>query len=363
MMATSHATTNATTGHRSGATRRALTTSRRRATRTCAEVKQPGSGSDGQEWSLEKKAMWSAARKAMREKRVLTGKAEFANRGGLVVGIDDGDVSYQGFVPVSQVDPARFWAEGVAYGEETTLESWRKVQILTGIVGSEVRVIVMDTNRASESILLSERSVNVIDYMNSHSVGENVPGRVRNLTDFGAFVDLEDESGKLNGVVGLCLKQDISWDRIQHPDQVLQKGQRVVVKLVEYDEMTNRLKLSLKQTQMDPLLETLDTLLPPVFDEAKVVPMGAPLPGLLELVEKLIDEDGIIKVTAGRQAQESRVVSQDLELWLTNQKVEDGFNLIARAGRMCQEVHVITEPTVSTDDMKAMVKRVAKKVY
>ena len=70
-----------------------------------------------------------------------------------------------------------------------------------------------------------------------------------------------------------------------------------------------------------------------------------------------------MKVTAGRQAQESRVVSQDLELWLTNKKVEDGYNLIARAGRMCQEVHVITEPSVSAEDMKQIVKRVAKNVY
>ena len=144
---------------------------------------------------------------------------------------------------------------------------------------------------------------------------------------------------------------------------MLKVGQRVTAKISDYNAKDRKIKLSIKDTTMDPLLETLDTLLPPVFDESKVVPMGAPLPGLLELVEKLVDVDGVLKVTAGRQAQESRVVSQDLELWLTNSKVEDGYNLIARAGRMCQEVHVITEAGVTPEDMKAIVKKVAKNVY
>ena len=59
--------------------------------------------------------------------------------------------------------------------------------------------------------------------------------------------------------------------------------------------------------------------------------------------------------TLDPQAIEQRVVSQDLELWLTNANVEDGYNLLARAGRQVQEIHVVTELT--RDAIKVAIKR------
>jgi hypothetical protein len=112
----------------------------------------------------------------------------------------------------------------------------------------------------------------------------------------------------------------------------------------------------------DPLLETLDTVLPPPAreDGAGAAPADeAPLPGLLDICDALRAVPGIAAVTLGRRAMEQRVVSQDLELWLTNDPVADGYNLVARAGRAVQEVHVVT--SLARDDIKAAVQRCTAK--
>ncbi len=115
---------------------------------------------------------------------------------------------------------------------------------------------------------------------------------------------------------------------------------------------------SLKQLQADPLLETLDTIMPvampePSVDEDEL--LDTPLPGLMDICSNLLTEDGIDAVIPGRQAVEQRVVSQDLELWLTNVVVEDGYNLLARAGRQVQEIHVVTK--LGRDSIKQAIKR------
>ena len=71
-------------------------------------------------------------------------------------------------------------------------------------------------------------------------------------------------------------------------------------------------------------------------------------------------DEGVDAVTLGRQALESRVVSQDLELWMTNDKVVDGYNLVARAGRQVQEVHV--KSSLSREDIKLAVVRVTSRI-
>ena len=83
--------------------------------------------------------------------------------------------------------------------------------------------------------------------------------------------------------------------------------------------------------------------------------LDTPLPGLMDICANLLTEDGIDAVIPGRQAVEQRVVSQDLELWLTNAVVADGYNLLARAGRQVQEIHVVTG--LNRDSIKLAIKR------
>ena len=86
--------------------------------------------------------------------------------------------------------------------------------------------------------------------------------------------------------------------------------------------------------------------------------MEASLPGLLRICAELLSEDGVEAVIPGRTAVERRVVSQDLELWLTNVQVEDGYNLLARSGRQVQEIHVVTN--LNREAIKRAIKRAAR---
>lgn len=78
--------------------------------------------------------------------------------------------------------------------------------------------------------------------------------------------------------------------------------------------------------------------------------------GLAALVEALRAAAGVEAVTLGRQAREQRVVSQDLELWMTNEKVTDGYSLVARYGRLVQELHLRSQ--LDRDAVKLLVLRV-----
>lgn len=106
----------------------------------------------------------------------------------------------------------------------------------------------------------------------------------------------------------------------------------------------------------------LDTLLAPLATRAasSATPEAPralePLPGLSELCAALRSVPGIDSVSLGRQAKEQRVVSQDLEVWITNQPAEGGFTLVARAGRLVQEVNLQT--SLPVDAVKAAVLQV-----
>jgi hypothetical protein len=161
---------------------------------------------------------------------------------------------------------------------------------------------------------------------------------------------------------GLIHISELSWNRISHPRDVVRVGDEVDVKVLEVvpagDKKPARVTFSLKQTLADPLLETLDTIMPvampePSMDEDEL--SETPLPGLGDICANLLLEDGIDAVIPGRQAVEQRVVSQDLELWLTNLVVDDGYNLLARAGRQVQEIHVVTG--LNRESIKLAIKR------
>ncbi|KAK3273749.1 hypothetical protein CYMTET_18026, partial [Cymbomonas tetramitiformis] len=190
---------------------------------------------------------------------------------------------------------------------------------------------------------------------------KHMPRRIAvSVTDFGAFVDLCDADGVSHGIEGLIHVSELSWDRVNHPRECVKKSDILDVKIISLDRERMRIGLSLRQMKADPLLETLDTLMPVEDTAEEDVGSLTPLPGLAELLEALLQEPGIEAVVPGRQAKESRVYSQDLELWLTSIAVEDGYNLLARVGRQVQEVHVVTD--LDRDAIKNTVKNVSSKV-
>ncbi|MGH7388824.1 MAG: 30S ribosomal protein S1 [Candidatus Rokuibacteriota bacterium] len=117
-------------------------------------------------------------------------------------------------------------------------------------VGDEVEVIVLDVNRGAKRISLGMKQVEPDPWQTieeRYKVGGRVAGRVRNLTDFGAFVELEP------GVDGLLHISDMSWTRsVGHPSEVLKKGQEIETQILNIDQDNKRISLGLKQIQPDP---------------------------------------------------------------------------------------------------------------
>jgi small subunit ribosomal protein S1 len=117
-------------------------------------------------------------------------------------------------------------------------------------IGDVVEVVVLDVDRGNKRISLGMRQAepNPWNFIEErYPVGTRVEGRVRNLADFGAFVELEE------GIDGLIHISDMSWTkRIRHPSELLKKGEKVEAIVLHVDKANHRISLGLKQIQQDP---------------------------------------------------------------------------------------------------------------
>lgn len=160
------------------------------------------------------------------------------NKGGLIVPLG----TLRGFVPASQIALSR----RANISGDTPEQKWSKM------VGLEVDVCVIEVDRERRRLILSERAAStetretlkerVIDELKE---GEIRSGHVTSLAEFGAFVNI-------NGADGLVHLSEISWDRIQHPGEVLKVGQEIKVKVISIDRDKKRIGLSIRQLQDDP---------------------------------------------------------------------------------------------------------------
>jgi len=150
-------------------------------------------------------------------------------------------------------------------------------------VGDTVDVMVLDVNKATKRISLGMKQVEADPWAtidDRYKPGERVEGKVRNLTDFGAFVELEP------GVDGLLHISDMSWTRnIGHPSEILKKGQSVETQILNVDRENKRISLGLKQIQPDPW-ETV----------SQRYPMGSRVTGK---VVRLTDFGAFVELEAG----------------------------------------------------------------
>ncbi len=117
-------------------------------------------------------------------------------------------------------------------------------------LGQEVEAVVLSVQKEEQKISLGVRQLeknpwdNVTD---SYKVGNRVKGKVRNLTTYGAFVELED------GIDGMVHVNDMSWTRkINHPSEILKKGDEIEAIILEIDVTQQRISLGIKQAQDDP---------------------------------------------------------------------------------------------------------------
>src|SRR5437588_122096 len=117
-------------------------------------------------------------------------------------------------------------------------------------VGQEIDVVVLDINREKErvSLGLKQKLANPWDNIETkYPVGARVKGKIRNLTSYGAFIELEE------GLDGMIHVSDISWTRkINHPSEVLKKGDEVEAVVLEIDKSNQRISVGVKQLSEDP---------------------------------------------------------------------------------------------------------------
>ncbi len=117
-------------------------------------------------------------------------------------------------------------------------------------VGDEVDVVVLNIDTTNQKIALGIRQTEANPWdtvQDRYPVGSRITGKVRNFTTYGAFVEMEE------GIDGMIHVSDMSWTRkINHPSEVLQKGQAVEAIVLEIDTANQRISLGLKQAQTDP---------------------------------------------------------------------------------------------------------------
>ncbi|MCM8790851.1 MAG: 30S ribosomal protein S1 [Candidatus Omnitrophica bacterium] len=117
-------------------------------------------------------------------------------------------------------------------------------------IGDRIEVQVLDTDKQNKKISLGLKQLESnpwLEVEKKYSVGQKVKGKVRNLTDYGAFVELED------GIDGLVHVSDISWTkRIGHPKDVFKKGEKIEAVVLAVDAANRRISLGIKQLTADP---------------------------------------------------------------------------------------------------------------
>jgi small subunit ribosomal protein S1 len=163
------------------------------------------------------------------------------NKGGLIVDVK----GVRGFVPVSQVLDLRNVSRQDGENEEVS-------HALAGMNGRRLPLKVIEINRHRNRLILSERAAvqerrtqRKDELMDQLQPGQIRRGVVSNITSFGAFVDL-------GGADGLVHVSELSYNRVNHPSEVLQVGQDVDVMVLSVDRDTKKIALSLKRAQPDP---------------------------------------------------------------------------------------------------------------
>ncbi|KAG2544552.1 30S ribosomal protein S1-like isoform X1 [Panicum virgatum] len=268
-------------------------------------------------------ADWEAARADKEQGKILTLPVLRANSGGLIVKFN----SLQGFVPNPLLSPVH-WCR----------DPKRPIQDVTkDLVGTSISVKVSEVNEEERKLVFTEKDASWSKYSSQIKIGDIYDGIVGSVFHYGAFVHLRFPDG-LYHLTGLVHISEVSWDLVQDVQDFLNEGDAVKVIVVNIDTEKSRIALSIRQLEEDPLLETLDKVIPLEADQSPDRIMSPSevelLPGLDGICNELLQEDGITDVQFGRQVLEKRVVSQDLELWLSNVPAKDNkFTLLARAGR------------------------------
>src|SRR3979490_2434408 len=209
----------------------------------------------------EKMKIWDEVEKAYAERKVVIGRVIERIKGGLAV-----DLGVRAFLPGSQIDV-------------------RPVRNLDALKGQELRMRVIKVNKKRGNIVLSRKAL--LEEENAEkkkttletlAEGKVLRGTVKNITDYGAFIDL-------GGIDGLLHITDMSWGRVGHPSELFKVNDEVDVTVLKYDPSTERVSLGHKQLVQDPWATVQDRY-----------PVGARMSGK---VVSLTDYGAFVELEAG----------------------------------------------------------------
>jgi small subunit ribosomal protein S1 len=175
--------------------------------------------------------VWDDISKAYQAEEPVEGVVVARVKGGLAV-----DIGVKAFLPGSQVD-------------------LRPVRNLESVVGQRLKFKIIKFNKRRANIVLSRRALLETERkklrettLQTLAPGQIVDGVIKNLTDYGAFIDL-------GGIDGLLHVTDMSWGRVNHPSEIFQVGDEIKVKVLKFDSENERVSLGLKQIQPDPWID------------------------------------------------------------------------------------------------------------
>jgi small subunit ribosomal protein S1 len=200
------------------------------------------------------KQNWDKIVKVFEDGGLVKGKVKSVVKGGLMV-----NVGVEAFLPGSQIDiiPPKDLNEYVG-----NVYEFKIVKV------NDIRKNIVLSRR---EVIEAERAEQRAEFLDSVKIGDRVEGIVKNITDFGAFIDLQ-------GMDGLLHITDMSWGRINHPSEMLSIGQKVDVVILDVDKEKERVSLGSKQLQDNPW-EAIEAKFPIGMEVGgkvtKLVPYGA----------------------------------------------------------------------------------------
>jgi small subunit ribosomal protein S1 len=175
--------------------------------------------------------IWDEISRAYKADEAVEGTVVSRVKGGLAV-----DIGVKAFLPGSQVD-------------------LRPVRNLEQVVGQKLKFKIIKFNKRRGNIVLSRRALLETERQKLRAAtletlapGQIIDGVIKNLTDYGAFIDL-------GGIDGLLHVTDMSWGRVNHPSELFQVGDEIKVKVLKFDPESERVSLGLKQIQPDPWID------------------------------------------------------------------------------------------------------------
>lgn len=178
----------------------------------------------------DKEFAWKRILEAYEKKEPITATCTEAVKGGVIV-----DIGTRGFVPASQLD-------------------LKPVKDLNDFVGEELKLKIIELDPHKKRVVLSRKEILIEEkkkvkeeIMSRIKEGEIVQGTVARLTNFGAFVNL-------GGIDGLIHISEMSWKRINHPEDLVKPGEKVDVRVLKVDLDKEKIALSLRQAKPDPWL-------------------------------------------------------------------------------------------------------------